>query len=69
MKFLSELGDTTDIYIPEANTFAFVDFKDEKTAQELIRRRNIYFRGTVLTIKSRIGRTANSKCIHSFCIQ
>ncbi|KAI4463842.1 poly a polymerase cid pap -related [Holotrichia oblita] len=55
MKFLSDLGATTDIYIPESNTFAFVDFKDEKTAQELIMKRHIYFKGKALSVKSRIG--------------
>ncbi|KAI4463843.1 poly a polymerase cid pap -related [Holotrichia oblita] len=55
MKFLSDLGATTDIYIPESNTFAFVDFKDEKTAQELIMKRHIYFKGKALSVKSRIA--------------
>ncbi|GJQ74941.1 hypothetical protein Trydic_g9568 [Trypoxylus dichotomus] len=58
MKFLSDLGSTTDIYVPETSSFAFVDFKDEKTAQELIRKRNIFFKGKMLTIRSRNGRTA-----------
>ncbi|KRT83480.1 RNA binding protein, partial [Oryctes borbonicus] len=64
MKFLSDLGSTTDIYVPETLKFAFVDFTDEKTAQELIKKRNIYFRGKMLSIKNRTEKTSTSDKEH-----